>query len=400
MYEKFYGLTEKPFRIVPNPNFLYLTTKHQDALTTLEYGVSEGIGFTLLTGEIGTGKTTLIRYLLNQIEQHMDIAVIFNTNVSAEQLLNLVLQEFELTPDAGNKAKTLDILYQHLIQRYAQGRKVLLIIDEAQNLSREALEEVRMLSNLQSDEHLLLNIMLVGQPELKAKLEQPGLIQFSQRIAVNYHLTGLDLEETVHYIQSRLEKVGGRPEIFEAPAVELIYRASHGIPRSINQICDSALVYGFADEQPTISPEIIEQVLADRGDMGLASSPAPAGAVAPFIGGAVEGGVSLELLERLHGLENTVARLQTQVEQLLVGMDKKVDQYREDTAQRFQEMLIKERKRSDSLLSGYSRLNQKYWALQWLRNKEKKGLKSAPVKTVADREPMVEGDFDLDFSTE
>ncbi|OIP44090.1 MAG: hypothetical protein AUK28_11080 [Desulfobacterales bacterium CG2_30_60_27] len=381
MYEKFYGLSEKPFRIVPNPNFLYLTAKHQNALTTLEYGVSEGIGFTLLTGDIGTGKTTLIRYLLNEIEATMDIAVIFNTNVSADQLLNLILQEFELTPDRDNKARTLDTLYQFLIKRFAAGRKVLLIIDEAQNLSLDALEEVRMLSNLQSDEHLLLNIMLVGQPELRIKLQQPGLTQFSQRIAVNYHLTGLDREETDHYIGSRLAKVGGRPEIFSQKAVDRIHQAAAGIPRAINQICDAALVYGFADGQKIIDTEIIEQVLADRGEMGLT------GATLAEASQAITepaGGVPQEVRQRLQGLEETVARLQAKLVLLNDAVEKKIDQYRDDTSQRFQELLIQERKRSDSLLSGYSKLNQKYWALQWLRDKDRKKAKPVPAAEEVD----------------
>lgn len=384
MYEKFYGLSEKPFRIVPNPNFLYLTAKHQDALTTLEYGVSEGIGFTLLTGDIGTGKTTLIRYLLNEIEATMDIAVIFNTNVSADQLLNLILQEFELVPDQDNKARTLDTLYRFLIKRFGAGRKVLLIIDEAQNLSRDALEEVRMLSNLQSDEQLLLNIMLVGQPELKTKLQQPGLIQFSQRIAVNYHLTGLDREETEQYIGSRLAKVGGRPEIFSPEAVDRIHQASAGIPRAINQICDAALVYGFADNKALVDNEIIEQVLADRGEMGLTGASLD---VVPQVVTELVAALPQEAQLRLQGLEKTVAQLQAEVGRLTGLVENKIDQYRDDTAQRFQELLIQERKRSDSLLSGYSKLNQKYWALQWLRDKDRQ-----KVKPVATAEAV-----DLDF---
>ena len=390
MYEKFYGLSEKPFRIVPNPNFLYLTPKHQDALTTLEYGVSEGVGFTLLTGDIGTGKTTLIRYLLNQIEHDMDIAVIFNTNVSGDQLLNLILQEFELEPDEGNKAKTLDSLYQYLIKMFSENRKVLLIIDEAQNLSREALEEVRMLSNLQSDDHLLLNIMLVGQPELKAKLEQPGLTQFSQRIAVNYHLTGLGLEDVTNYIHSRLEKVGGAPDLFDSTAVEAIYQAARGIPRAINQICDSALVYGYADEKKVIGGDIIEQVLADRGDLGLPLGE-PAGAtsvVSQSSGNTAE--APADLLNRIRVLEHSMATLQYQVDHLVSGMEKKLGQQQQDTVKRLQDLLVQERKRSDSLLSGYARLNQKYLAMQWSGKQDSRAIE--PDAT--------DDDFDLDLGGE
>lgn len=389
MYEKFYGLSEKPFRIVPNPYFLYLTGKHQNALTTLEYGVSEGIGFTLLTGEVGTGKTTLIRHLLNQIESTMDIAVIFNTNVSADQLLNLVLQEYELIPDKDNKARTLDTLYQFLIKRFAAGIKVLLIIDEAQNLSREALEEVRMLSNLQSDDQLLLNIMLVGQPELRDILQQPGLTQFSQRIAVNYHLTCLDREEIVQYIRSRLEKVGGTIRMFDLAALELIEDASGGIPRAINQICDAALVYGFADEKKIIDEEVVQQVLADRGEMGLVA--VQKDGVDKGAETGCSAGMPLDVTLRLQEMENTIGKLQAKIDMLSVMVEKKIEQVREDGIQWLQDSLIKERKRSDSLLTGFTKLNQKYWALQW------KVKKQEPSRRSSEQTDSDDGDFDIEL---
>ena len=175
MYEKFYGLKEKPFHIVPNPNYFFPSSKHENALTYIEYGLIEEVGFIPLTGEIGTGKTTLIRYLLNQIESEIDVAVIFNTKVSSDDLLSLILQEFELELDKSDtKAKKLDIFYRFLIDQYANSRRVLLVIDEAQNLSNEALEEIRMLSNLQTDNRFLVQIMLVGQPQLRYRLNSTG----------------------------------------------------------------------------------------------------------------------------------------------------------------------------------------------------------------------------------
>jgi len=213
MYKEFYGLQEKPFQIVPNPDYLYKSNKHQNALTYLEYGLSENVGFILLTGEIGSGKTTLIQYMLNKLDNDTDVAVVFNTNVSAEQLLNMILNEFEVERPASDKAATLEAINAFLIQKYAEKKQVLLIIDEAQNLSADALEEVRMLSNLQTEDQALLQIMLVGQPELETKLRSPGLAQFSQRIAVNFHLEGLSREETENYINFRTQKSRQLPQV-------------------------------------------------------------------------------------------------------------------------------------------------------------------------------------------
>ena len=269
MYEEFYGLHEKPFQIVPNPEYLFLSEKHQNALTYLEYGLTENVGFILLTGEIGSGKTTLIQYLLKRLNTDMLVAVIFNTNVSPDQMLGLILKEFELSSPSNDKAAMLDVLYEFLIQKYAGKKQVLLIIDEAQNLNDAALEEVRMLSNLQTDDQALLQIMLVGQPELAAKLKRPNLIQFAQRIAVSYHLAGLDRKETGNYIAYRIQKAGGHIGLFTDEAIDKIYDVSCGIPRSINLLCQAALVYGFADECKTIEKQIIEQILEDQIGIGL-----------------------------------------------------------------------------------------------------------------------------------
>ena len=265
MYESWYGFSEKPFTIVPNPRFLYRSEKHANALTYLEYALGEGTGFTLLTGEIGTGKTTLIRHILNQAGDRKNIAVVFNTNVNTDQLFELILREFEIEPVPGDKARNLDLLNHFLINCYARKIDPVLIIDEAQNLTHETLEDVRMLTNLQNDERHLLQIILVGQPELKAKMEHPALVQLNQRVNVRYHLTGLSLEETREYVATRLRTVGGPADLFDGEAVALIHEAAQGVPRVINLLCDSALVYGFADEVEQIDAGIVEQVLADRG---------------------------------------------------------------------------------------------------------------------------------------
>lgn len=362
MYEKFYGFSEKPFHIVPNPHFLYLSAKHQHALTYLEYGIREGMGFILLTGEIGTGKTTLIRHMLNQIEADIEVAVIFNTNVSANQLLSLILQEFELEADGTDKARNLDRIYQFLIEKYARRCRVLLIIDEAQNLSDEVLEEVRMLSNLQADDTLLLQIMLVGQPELKAKLKRPGLAQLTQRIAVNYHLMPLNREETGVYIASRLEKVGGATDLFSQEAVDEIYRASNGTPRTINLLCDSALVYGFADELHQIEKDILLQVLEDKGDLAWAME-APAAAAPLLEQGEAAGTEFAELIQRLATVERQVQELRFQLTLQHEVLEKHDGGFKDEIVRQLSAQLEQERKKSEKLLLEYGRVKER---LKWL----------------------------------
>jgi general secretion pathway protein A len=357
MYESFYGLTEKPFQITPNPSFLYKSAIHENALVYFEYGLMENVGFILLTGEVGTGKTTLIRYILDQFESEKEMAVIFSTNVTADQLLYLILQSFELGAEEGNKTKNLEIFQEFLINKYAENKQPLLIIDEAQNLSDDALEEVRMLSNLQGDDQNLLQIMLVGQPELRAKLKQPQHVSFSQRIAVNFFLSGLTAKETNAYITYRLQKAGGRPELFSQEAIDMIYKASKGIPRTINILCDSALVYGFGYELETIDPNVVKQVIKDKGGMGVNGEEQNKESTSP---GSIKQESNPVDGDRLKRLEDGINLLQNRVESLVEAIQKREEDLKDDLIERLKNLLFQERKRSDEILVNYSQLKAKY----------------------------------------
>ncbi len=311
MYNEFFGFHSTPFDIVPNPDFLFLSARHKTALDHLEYGLTSGASFILLTGEIGTGKTTLVREVLRRfVPRETEVALVFQTNVSAEQLLNMLLTEFELPTHPGDKPGALDQMNQFLVENYSKNRKVLIVVDEAQNLSAEALEELRMLSNLQSDDRMLLQVLLVGQPQLKRKLLDPGLAQFAQRIGVNYHLTGLTPEETVEYIRYRLEKSGGQPDLFSPEAMALVQQASFGVPRSINLICGSALLYAFADQVRSVGPEHVSQVVEDRSGLGGAGQKQPWERLEPGLNTGLNSGQETGLNAGLNAGLNTGAQPQ------------------------------------------------------------------------------------------
>jgi len=351
MYRDFYGFSVKPFNLVADPGFLYMSSKHRLALTYLEYGLMDGIGFVLLTGEIGAGKTTLIRKLLSQLPEDIEVAVVFNTNVSAEQLVELILQEFELKARGRRKAAHLDILNQFLINKYGEGQRVVLIVDEAQNLSLEALEEIRMLSNLQTDQEPLLQILLVGQPSLRMKMQNPSLAQLNQRVAVSYHLKSLDLQETKEYIFYRLRKAGGeKSQIFQAKAIESIFRYSQGIPRAINTICDAALVYGYADELRVIDGKVIEQVVKDKEEVGLG----------PTCWVTEENKAPGEtfqdnghLSRRLQNLEEKVVKLSSLIDWKIQNEDQRAESDKDKLIKSLERILTEERNRNEKLVGMY-----------------------------------------------
>lgn len=264
MYESFFKLSVKPFDLLSNPDFLFLSRSHRKALTYLDHALQERAGFMLLTGEIGCGKTTLIRELTRRHRGEVIPAHIFNTNVTPEQLIAMVVDDFGLAPKDSDKAVLLRMLYDFLVEQYSRGTKPLLIIDEAQNLTEEALEEVRMLSNLESASGKLLQIIMAGQPELRLKLASPGLKQLRQRISFSCHLSPLNREEIKEYILHRLEVAGNRDAaIFSNEALELIGSSSRGVPRLINIICDYLLLTAFSEETRKITGEMTAEVLND-----------------------------------------------------------------------------------------------------------------------------------------
>lgn len=362
MYESFYRLKEKPFQIASNPQYLFLSPAHENALTYLEYGLIENAGFILLTGEVGAGKTTLVGHIVKQFASKKEIGIVFNTNVSSDDLICLIMKSFQIQPKNGNKVQNLETFNNYLFDRYMNKQKLLLIIDEAQNLSDDALEEVRLFSNLQVDNQNLLQIMLVGQPELKEKLMQPKHAPFAQRIAVNFFLTGLSNEETRDYISFRLKKAGGDAALFDNEAIEMIYKATGGIPRSINLICDTALVYGFGYELNIINTEVIQQVLKDKGGIGLHDKEKP---------------VATNEMSQFEFMEHDTDLSEKKLDDLfnmILAMQKRLDSLEERVENGVIKELHNERIRNDRLLLENSKLKAKYDILITVLRKKIKAM--------------------------
>lgn len=270
MYNAFFGLSERPFSLLPDPEFLYWATPHTKAYTMLEYGIATHAPITVITGEVGSGKTTLVRKLLNEIPQDYSVGLISNAQGGRGELLHWVLMALGQEPDPSKSYVQLFRQFQDfLIEEYAAGRRTALIFDEAQNLTPETLEELRMFSNINADKDELLQLILVGQPELRELISRPDLTQFAQRIASEFHLRALTLEEAKAYIAHRLAIAGAERRIFTDEACRMIHAASRGTPRLINQLCDYALVYAFADERPDVDADIVAEVLRDRGRYGV-----------------------------------------------------------------------------------------------------------------------------------
>ena len=266
MYKEYYGLVRSPFEMTPDPSFLYMGEAHREGLATLVYAVNSGKGFVMLTGEVGTGKTTLLHALLAQLDSQTNSAFIFNPRLDPMGFFRVLFDELDVGPPCESKAEYLLALNHYLIEKLAANERVLLIVDEAQNLSAEMLEEIRLLSNLETPTSKLIQIMLVGQPELEVLVDQPELRQLRQRIALRHRLRPFNEQEIEAYVNERLHKAGFTgTELFKKKAFKELFRVSQGTPRIINNVCDGSLLAGYARQETAIGPGLIIEVAHDLG---------------------------------------------------------------------------------------------------------------------------------------
>ncbi len=355
MYKDFFGLTVKPFHITPDPNFLFLSHDHQKAITCMEYGVLEDTGIILLTGEIGTGKTTLIRHMLTKFEENVQVATIYNTNVNSKQLYAQIAEAFGLTMTVKDKHAMLKQIQTELEQMQANALKPVVIMDDAQNLSLRTLEDVRLLSNLQKHDRMLVQLILVGQPELKEKLEDSAVASLVQRIGITYHISAFSREETDAYIAHRLRIAGGNPNTFQADALEMLFKITQGNPRTINIICDHAMVYGFADDIKTIDEGIIRQVLKDNPGLGSLEDPGQQLVESQGEQGPISTSEALQIA-------NTPSKnagpgnWQQRIESRLQTLEQLMAEYSRELRDVITSMFEKERQKNDNLMLKYARL--------------------------------------------
>lgn len=370
MYTQFFGFHRRPFVLSPDPEFLFVSKGHDLALTHLEYGLMQNVGFVALTGEVGAGKTTLLKFIFEKVKKTLDIAMIFNTHLDSQGLLEMLVREFELQPSTGSKTVLVDTLFQHFVKQYSLGNRCVIVVDEAQNLPQETFEELRMLSNLEAGSDFLVQIVLVGQPQLRERLAQPSLAQLTQRISVHYHLQPLGREEVAEYIQHRLKVAGySAPDsLFSEEAVTQIGEVSRGTPRLINTLCDASLTYAFADGLNEISREVVDKVVADNellligfgnngtGDGG--QSPGYASAVQQFDGSG-PGGASLDAAAAslLFQVLNRMEAMEARVKAVESGQnDKAVEVLRE--------MLAREREQNLQQAQKVAFMSRRYRELQ------------------------------------
>jgi general secretion pathway protein A len=274
MYLKFFGLNEKPFAITPDPRYLFLSERHAEALAHLMYGINEAGGFVQLTGEVGTGKTTIVRSLLAQAPKNAEIALILNPNMTAPEFLLTICEELGVNVPGGSRQslkELVDALSGHLLEAHAAGRRVVLVVDEAQNLSPEVLEQVRLLTNLETNTQKLLQVILIGQPELRELLSRNELRQLAQRVTGRYHLDPLSREETTAYVRHRLRVAGATTDILSSWALREVYRLSRGVPRLINIICDRALLGAYSLDRHRVTGRLVRRAAAEVFGRGFAA---------------------------------------------------------------------------------------------------------------------------------
>ncbi|MDJ0793127.1 MAG: AAA family ATPase [Woeseiaceae bacterium] len=314
MYTSFFGLHEKPFSITPDPRYLFLSERHGEALAHLVYGVTESGGFIQLTGEVGTGKTTLVRsLLLNRMPDNADVAVVLNPQLSVIEFLATICEELhiEVTHNKGSIKALTDALNRHLLEAHADGRRTILVVDEAQNLAPAVLEQVRLLTNLETAKQKLLQIILIGQPELRELLARTDLRQLAQRITARYHLEPLSRDETASYIEHRLKVAGALGEVFDAGAKKEVFRLSQGVPRLINVICDRALLGGYAKEARRINARLIRQAAAEvHGELERSPWTRRFAVAAGLVGIAVIGATAWSVLQPQVPVESVQAAIE------------------------------------------------------------------------------------------
>ncbi|HEY6641076.1 ExeA family protein [Povalibacter sp.] len=316
MYASFFGLTEKPFAITPDPRYLFMSARHAEALAHLLYGITEAGGFIQLTGEVGTGKTTIVRSLLERMPGHADVAVILNPQLSPIQFVVTICEELGLflrDDDTTNLKDLIDTLNRRLLEAHAKGRRVVVIVDEAQNLTPETLEQVRLLTNLETASQKLLQIILIGQPELRDVLDRVELRQLAQRITGRYHLDPLSKTETALYVNHRLRIAGANGEILTGPALREIHRLSGGIPRIINVICDRALLGAFTQETHRVGPSMVRAAAAEVYGRPFSPPWMKAAAVTSVAAALAVMSVGLLLLMRKESSESATANAATPV---------------------------------------------------------------------------------------
>lgn len=317
MYLDFFKLKEHPFRLTPDPEFLYLGREHKRAKTYMDYGIWNREGFVVITGEVGSGKTTLIQKLLSEFDEHVLVAKIFQTQLDDIEFLQAVLVEFGLNPFQAKKAELMDMLSTFLIDNFLKSKQIVLIVDEAQNLSARVLEEIRMLSGLETHKEKILHVILVGQPELNDILDSPGMEQLAQRIRFRFHIHAFDPQELKEYVAHRLRIAGlTQSELFTEDALALVHEYSGGVPRMVNTLCDTALTCAYADEVRRVDAGVVKDAIKELNwvpysQRGRRRAPVkdfmPTAGKGPGDDGSV--GILTEIAERLKSIERLLEHM-------------------------------------------------------------------------------------------